>query len=84
MAGRVLKVLVGATGKPPKIYTVPLPGEPGAPDTLLVYRLAPTRGTRTRWMYEYDPSGDPSRRVRWPWHRAPKRPEDRRDQPRRA
>ncbi len=66
--GRVMSVLVGPTGRPPKVYTVPVPGAPGEPDSVLVYRLAPAgKPRRTRWRYEYDPGGRPPRGPRWPW-----------------
>ncbi|MCQ4080351.1 hypothetical protein NGB36_07005 [Streptomyces sp. RB6PN25] len=67
--GRVMAVLVGATGKPPKVYTVPVPGEGGAPGLVHVYRLAPAaRPRRSRWRYAYDAEGRPPR-MRWPWGR---------------
>ncbi|WP_308014087.1 hypothetical protein [Streptantibioticus parmotrematis] len=74
--GRVIAVLVGATGKPPKVYRVPVPGEDGAPGTVLVYRLAPaSRPRRSRWRYDFDPEGDASSgRLRWPWSRHAGRP----------
>ncbi|GAA1892010.1 hypothetical protein [Streptantibioticus ferralitis] len=66
--GRVMAVLVGPTGRPPKVYTVPVPGEDGAPETVLVYRLAPAaRPRRTRWRYEYDPEGRRHTGLKWPW-----------------
>ncbi|PWI44095.1 hypothetical protein [Streptomyces sp. ICBB 8177] len=74
--GRVIAVLVGATGKPPKVYRVPVPGEDGAPGTVLVYRLAPAgRPRRSRWRYEFDPEADAaSGRLRWPWSHRTGRP----------
>ncbi len=58
--GRVLPVLVGATGRPPKTYEVPVPGSGGGGgggrsgggdgdgdgDTVHVYRLEPASYTR--------------------------------------
>jgi hypothetical protein len=68
-----MPVLVGATGKPPKVYRVPVPHEDGTPPTVLVYRLAPAgRPRRTRWRYDFDPGGDPAGGPRWPWRRAGK------------
>lgn len=66
----MMAVLVGATGKPPKVYRVPVPGTDGAPPTVLVYRLAPAgRPRRTHWRYEYDPEGQAAAGPRWPWSR---------------
>ncbi len=63
-----MAVLVGATGKPPKFYRVPVPSGDGSPPTVLVYRLAPAgRPRRTRWRYDYDPEGPASAAPRWPW-----------------
>ena len=68
--GRVMAVLVGATGRPPKVYRVPVPGAAGAPDTVLVYRLVQAgRPRRGRWRYEFDADGDGPSRPRWPWGR---------------
>ncbi|WP_128381206.1 hypothetical protein [Streptomyces cavernae] len=36
--GRVLPVLLGPTGHPPKTYRVPVPDAAGGPPTVLVYR----------------------------------------------
>jgi hypothetical protein len=69
--GRVMPVLVGLTGRPPKVYRIPVPGTDGAADTVLVYRLVPAeRPRRARWRYEFDPKGDEGRerqRLKWPW-----------------
>lgn len=66
--GRVIPVLVGATGRPPRFYRVPVPGRDGAPPAVLVYRLAPAGSPRrSPWRYEYDPDGPTDRRPRWPW-----------------
>ncbi|MCF6524671.1 hypothetical protein [Streptomyces sp. JJ36] len=75
--GRVLPVLVGPTGRPPKTYEVPVPGEPGRRDagrTVHVYRLEPAALTpRLRlprgWRYVYDPEAAPRRPLRRPWSR---------------
>ncbi|GAB2621033.1 hypothetical protein GCM10027168_61290 [Streptomyces capparidis] len=70
--GRVLPVLVGMTGNPPKTYSVPVPGEDGSTAAVHVYRrvLAPSprRGRGSRWRYEYDPEGR-TERPKWPWRR---------------
>lgn len=72
--GRVLSVLVGLTGKPPKTYEVPVPGADGEPDTVHVYRLEPAArtarlGLPRGWRYVYDPEGRPGGGPRWPWSR---------------
>lgn len=72
MDGRVLSVLVGPTGQPPKTYRIPVPDAAGGPPTVLVYRRVP-RGHSKRlglprgWKYEFDPSGKAAGRLRWPW-----------------
>ncbi|MGW1622405.1 hypothetical protein [Streptomyces sp. NPDC002172] len=38
MDGRVLPVLLGMTGHPPKTYRIPVPDPAGGPPTVLVYR----------------------------------------------
>jgi hypothetical protein len=73
MDGRVLPVLLGITGHPPKTYRIPVPAPDGGPPTVLVYRrvprgqsgrLGPTQG----WKYRYDPDGAATAdRPRWPW-----------------
>ncbi|KPC66954.1 hypothetical protein [Streptomyces chattanoogensis] len=59
--GRVLPVLVGATGQPPKSYEIPVPNDDGRPPTVHVYRRVPGRvgrlGLPSGWRYEYDPEG---------------------------
>ncbi|MEG3630504.1 hypothetical protein [Streptomyces poriticola] len=71
MDGRVLPVLVGMTGHPPKIYRIPVPDPDGGPPTVLVYRRVPRDHRRTvafaRWKYEYAPGGASRTRLRWPW-----------------
>ncbi|EFG64660.1 hypothetical protein [Streptomyces sp. SPB074] len=70
--GRVLPVLTGPTGQPPKQYKVPVPGPDG--ETLLVYNREPKRRRGSRlgmargWRYVHDPEGRVQRR-RWPWRR---------------
>jgi hypothetical protein len=67
--GRVLPVLLGITGHPPKTYRVPVPDPAGGPDTVLVYRRVDAgRGgfMQQLWKYEYAPDADPGR--------GPKRP----------
>ncbi|MEU6478415.1 hypothetical protein ABZ858_16265 [Streptomyces sp. NPDC047017] len=74
MDGRVLPVLVGPTGTPPKTYRIPVPDAAGGPPTVLVYRRVP-RGHSKRlglpkgWKYEFDPEGRRGGRRRWPWSR---------------
>ena len=70
--GRVLPVLLGPTGHPPKVYRVPVPDDAGGPPTVLVYRRAPAQSGRrlsltARWRYEYDESGDKGGGLKWPW-----------------
>jgi hypothetical protein len=71
MDGRVLPVLLGITGHPPKTYRIPVPDPDGGPETVLVYRRVPRGpgrvGLSNRWKYEYAPEGVPSRRLNWPW-----------------
>ncbi|MEU3145227.1 MULTISPECIES: hypothetical protein [unclassified Streptomyces] len=73
MDGRVLPVLLGITGHPPKTYRIPVPAPDGGPPTVLVYRRVP-RGQSSRlgltqgWKYLYDPDGAATPdRPRWPW-----------------
>ncbi|MFJ6981835.1 MULTISPECIES: hypothetical protein [unclassified Streptomyces] len=70
--GRVLPVLLGPTGHPPKTYRVPVPDPSGGPDTVLVYRREPRAhpgklGLTRGWKYVYDPEGRKGDRPRWPW-----------------
>ncbi|MDN0195718.1 hypothetical protein [Streptomyces sp. S.PNR 29] len=70
MDGRVLPVLLGPTGHPPKTYRIPVPAPDGGPPTVLVYRRVPRGQSRigpARWKYEYDPEGKTSVRLKWPW-----------------
>lgn len=79
MDGRVLPVLLGPTGHPPKTYRIPVPDAAGGPPTVLVYRRVP-RGHSKRlglplgWKYQYDPEGDTHTGLKWPWSRPPAQP----------
>lgn len=74
--GRVLPVLVGITGKPPKTYEVPVPDRDGEPERVYVYRLEPATTTRLglprTWQYVHAPDARPSGPLRWPWSRTRK------------
>ncbi|WP_130443584.1 hypothetical protein [Streptomyces sp. BK239] len=82
MEGRVLPVLLGPTGHPPKTYRIPVPGAEGGPPTVLVYRREP-RGHSAKlglprgWKYVYDPEGRKDSRLRWPWSKPDTAPGDR-------
>ncbi|WP_055566166.1 hypothetical protein [Streptomyces atriruber] len=70
--GRVLPVLLGPTGHPPKVYRVPVPDDAGGPPTVLVYRrVAAASGSRislgARWQYDFDAEGDTGGGLKWPW-----------------
>ncbi|MFC5721383.1 hypothetical protein ACFP1Z_14520 [Streptomyces gamaensis] len=73
--GRVLPVLVGPTGHPPKVYEVPVPDGAGGPPHVLVYRREPAGATRRLglpkgWRYVHDPRGrGPARGPKWPFTR---------------
>ncbi|MET8446618.1 hypothetical protein [Streptomyces sp. NPDC005209] len=72
MDGRVLPVLLGPTGHPPKTYRIPVPDPHGGRPTVLVYRRVPrTYSSRLRlvqgWKYEYDPEGRRGSKLKWPW-----------------
>ncbi|MGK5639513.1 hypothetical protein ACSNOK_14555 [Streptomyces sp. URMC 126] len=72
--GRILPVLLGPTGHPPKVYEVPVPDAAGGPATVLVYRRVQAGVTRRLglprgWKYSYDPEGRRGPGVRWPWSR---------------
>ncbi|SOD60741.1 hypothetical protein SAMN06297387_102244 [Streptomyces zhaozhouensis] len=71
--GETLPVLVGATGRPPKVYEVPVPADEGGDDGALsavhVYHLEAAGHTRRLrlpkgWRYVHDPDGVPSRAYR--------------------
>ncbi|MFI7409226.1 hypothetical protein ACIBU0_11225 [Streptomyces sp. NPDC049627] len=85
MDGRVLPVLLGITGHPPKTYRIPVPDPHGGPPTVLVYRRVPRTpgspagltGLTQRWKYVYAAEGEKgaggqSRRPNWPWSRPDK------------
>ncbi|MEU6539530.1 hypothetical protein [Streptomyces sp. NPDC047000] len=68
MDGRVLPVLVGPTGQPPKTYRIPVPDAHGGPPTVLVYRRVPRGhskrlGTPQGWKYTFDPADAGTRRT---------------------
>lgn len=65
--GRVLEVMVGMTGQPPRAYTVPVPGAEGEPTVRYVYHRQASASRRTRWMFVYDPEGKRPPGPRWPW-----------------
>ncbi|MGV9938341.1 hypothetical protein [Streptomyces sp. NPDC003401] len=73
MDGRVLPVLLGPTGHPPKTYRIPVPDAAGGPPAVLVYRRVPRGpggklGLRRGWKYAYDPEGGKGdTRPKWPW-----------------
>ncbi|MGA4851302.1 hypothetical protein ACOBQB_35525 [Streptomyces sp. G5(2025)] len=77
--GRVLPVLLGPTGHPPKVYRVPVPDDAGGPPTVLVYRRTPTKPAQRltltpKWQYEYDPEGAKDDGLKWPWSKPGGRP----------
>lgn len=77
--GRVLPVLLGPTGHPPKTYEVPVPDAEGGEPTVLVYRRVQAGTTRRLglhkgWKYEYDPEGRRSTGLKWPWSRSDAQP----------
>ncbi|SER29237.1 hypothetical protein SAMN04487983_101421 [Streptomyces sp. yr375] len=84
MDGRVLPVLLGPTGHPPKTYRIPVPDAAGGPPTVLVYRRV-VRGHSRKlglpqgWKYEFDPEGKKRGRPRWPWSKPDATPDGRRD-----
>ncbi|WP_046499738.1 hypothetical protein [Streptomyces odonnellii] len=74
MDGRVLAVLTGATGHPPKWYEIPVPGADGEPVVVHTYRRAPAGyskrlGLQRGWVYEYVSAGRERRALKWPWSR---------------
>ncbi|QWB23102.1 hypothetical protein KJK29_11120 [Streptomyces koelreuteriae] len=83
MDGRVLPVLLGITGHPPKTYRIPVPDPAGGPPTVLAYRRVPRGpgkvGLTNRWKYEYAPEGVPPRRLTWPWSKPHATPPGKRD-----
>ncbi|MEU7060396.1 hypothetical protein [Streptomyces sp. NPDC046197] len=86
MDGRVLPVLLGPTGQPPRTYRIPVPDAAGGRPTVLVYRRVP-RGHSKRlglprgWKYEFDPEGKSAGRLKWPWSRPEPKPDTQPGQP---
>ncbi|MFI2430932.1 hypothetical protein [Streptomyces sp. NPDC018693] len=86
MDGRVLPVLLGPTGHPPKTYRIPVPDAAGGPPTVLVYRREP-RGHSKRlgvplgWKYTFAPEAPPKKtlRDRLPWSKPTPRQDARPD-----
>lgn len=77
--GRILPVLLGPTGQPPKVYEVPVPDAGGGPPTVLVYVRTPAGHTRRLgiqrgWKYAYAPDGRP-RTLKWPWSKPDVQPD---------
>lgn len=75
LEGRVLPVLTGPAGRPPKTYEVPVPDTGDGPPVTHVYRLEPAAvsprlGLPRGWRYVYDPEGLPERGLGWPWRRS--------------
>ncbi|HWM35970.1 MAG TPA: hypothetical protein VNS49_02480 [Streptomyces sp.] len=75
MDGRVLPVLVGVNGRPPKNYEVPVPAPETGRATVHVYRLEPAGYSRRLrlprgWRYVHEPDGRPRGKPRWPWSRS--------------
>ncbi|MEV5429877.1 hypothetical protein [Streptomyces sp. NPDC052701] len=79
MDGRVLPVLLGITGHPPKTYRIPVPAPDGGPSTVLVYRRVPRAqgrlGLTQGWKYVHDSEGEAGGRPRWPWSGPGRRPD---------
>ncbi|MGK5733813.1 hypothetical protein [Streptomyces sp. URMC 124] len=76
--GRVLPVLLGHTGHPPKVYEVPVPDEHGGAPTVLVYRRVQAGTTRRLglhkgWKYVHDPEGRRDGGPKWPWTKRTRR-----------
>jgi hypothetical protein len=77
--GRVLPVLLGITGHPPRTYRVPVPDAAGGPPTVLVYRRVPRPNAGPfalghKWQYEFDPEGRKDG-PRWPWSKPAPKPD---------
>ncbi|MDT0265660.1 hypothetical protein RM844_05075 [Streptomyces sp. DSM 44915] len=67
--GETLPVLVGATGRPPKVYEVPVPDGDGGLAAVHVYQLEAAGHTRRLrlpkgWRYVYAPDALPGRAYR--------------------
>ncbi|MFD3324087.1 hypothetical protein [Streptomyces sp. NPDC058701] len=77
MDGRVLPVILGMTGHPPKWYEIPVPA-PDAPPTVLLYERVPSGyskrlGLQKGWKYAFRPGGEkPKLKPRWPWTKPPR------------
>lgn len=80
MDGRVLPILLGPTGHPPKWYEIPVPAPDGsaAAPTVLLYERVPSGytkrlGLQKGWKYLHVPSGEkpPRAKPHWPWTRRP-------------
>ncbi|MGK5497000.1 hypothetical protein [Streptomyces sp. URMC 125] len=74
MDGRVLPVLVGPTGRPPKYYEIPVPRPEGGEPVVHVYRLEAVAGggrlaLPRGWRYVHLPQGRPKGGPKWPWRR---------------
>ncbi|MEV7087070.1 hypothetical protein AB0O07_14390 [Streptomyces sp. NPDC093085] len=74
--GRVLPVLTGPTGNPPKWYEVPVPSADGGAPTVYAYVREPAGyskrlGIQRGWRYVYVPEGRGPRGPRWPWSKPP-------------
>ncbi|MFK4098527.1 hypothetical protein ACI2L1_00280 [Streptomyces sp. NPDC019531] len=76
MDGRVLPVLLGPTGHPPKTYRIPVPN-PDGPPSVLVYRRVPRGhsklGIQKGWKYAYEPEGRADSGLKWPWSKPDRR-----------
>jgi hypothetical protein len=69
--GRVLPVLTGLTGHPPKWYDVPVPDADGGPPTVYSYRreaagYSKRLGLQRGWKYTYAVEGRQGG-LKWPW-----------------
>jgi hypothetical protein len=72
MDGRVLPVLTGLTGHPPKWYEIPVPDADGGPPAVHSYRREPAGyskrlGLQRGWKYAYVAEGREPRGLKWPW-----------------
>ncbi|MYT31500.1 hypothetical protein [Streptomyces sp. MspMP-M5] len=72
--GRILPVLVGPTGLPPKTYEIPVPRDDGRPPAVHLYRRVPgppgRLGLPRGWQYAYAPEGRAGGGgPKWPWRR---------------
>ncbi|MFD7920102.1 hypothetical protein ACFV3R_12865 [Streptomyces sp. NPDC059740] len=71
--GRVLPVLVDATGRPPAHYRVPVPGPDGGTRTVHHYRRQPgppgRLGLPRGWVYTHEPEGTADSGIKWRFRR---------------